>query len=114
MSARRMRTLLVLGVTLTVIGSGCAGSLAPEAEPSGCRQDIAGVPGVIQTETSKLNCTAINELISAVPSEPQAYSIMSESTHLLWNCRLYAPKGHAVLLRCTHNTQHFSIRKQGG
>jgi hypothetical protein len=106
--------LIVVALTVAVGASSCAGSSAPEVETTGCRQDIRGISGEIRTETSKLSCDAINALISAIPSAPQAYSIMGESPPLLWNCRLYAAKGHTVLLRCTHDAEHFSIVKSDG
>ncbi len=114
MYAHRMISLVVLGVMLSVMVTACGRSAAPAVETTGCRLDIRGVAGLIQVETSKLSCDSINRLISAIPSEPQAYSIVGESPHLLWNCRLYAAKGHTDLLRCAHNAERFTIKKVGG
>lgn len=114
MSVRRMITLIAVGVTLSIIASACAGSSAPEVETIGCRQDIRGVTGVIRPETSGLGCSAINELIFGIPSEPQGYSILGESPRLLWQCRLYATRGHSVLLQCSHQARHFSVVKGSG
>lgn len=114
MSARRTGLLIILGITLSVAVSACAGSVALGGETIGCRQDIRGVKGIIRPETSKLRCDAINEIIFGMPSEPQAYSIFGDSPHLLWQCRLYPVKGHSVLLRCSNKEKHFSVVKETG
>lgn len=107
----RMKIAVICAVVVScATATACAGS-SVSGESGGCRQDVRGVAGVIHPETSELRCAVINELIYAIPSEPQGYLVEGESPDLLWKCRLYAAKGHSVLLSCSHHQKHFSVVK---
>jgi hypothetical protein len=82
---------------------------------TGCRREISGVTGVTRTETSKLSCAAINNLISSIPSEPDNYLIGSDSMpRVYWKCKYFGTEQGSVLLRCEYNKRHFSIVKSAG
>lgn len=114
MPTTRIAGLIAVGMTLSVLVGACGGPVISAGEVSGCRPEIRGVSGLIRPETSGLNCGAINRLTFGMPSEPQAYSILSDSPRLLWNCRFYGVEEQAVLLRCQHDKKQFSIVKTGG
>lgn len=112
MRFRPIVNLITLGLSLSVLFGGCADpSALVEGGTSGCRQEVLGKAGVIRPETSRLSCTAINEMIDSFPSEPQAYLIQGESPPLLWKCRFYGTEQGSVFLRCENDKRHFSIVK---
>lgn len=78
---------------------------------TGCQQEIDGVTAVTRTETSKLSCAAINDLVSSIPSEPEKYLIQGDSPRLLWKCSWYGTEQGSVLLRCRNGKRHLSIVK---
>jgi len=67
-----------------------------------------------RTETSKLNCAAINDLVSSIPSEPDNFLIQGDSPRLLWKCSYFGTEQGSLLLRCENDKRHFSIVKDAG
>jgi hypothetical protein len=114
---RRVALFLAVGAVGLSCGA-CSGapvvkdSRVLEEFSGGCRHRIRGVIGITRPETSRLNCSAIQELTFGLPSEPQAYGITGEAPHLLWKCRYFGVKDGSVLLRCEHHERHFSVVKR--
>jgi hypothetical protein len=81
---------------------------------TGCERQIDDVASKTRTETSKLNCAAINDLVSSIPGEPENYLIRGDSPRLLWKCRYFGTEKGSVLLRCENDKRHFSIVKKTG
>jgi hypothetical protein len=104
--------LIAAGVALGILLTGCTSPQELVGGGSGCRQPYAGVTGVDRPETSGLSCSAIDSLISTMPSEPETYLTTGDSPpHLLWKCTFYGGEARRVLLRCEHDKRHFSIIK---
>jgi hypothetical protein len=104
--------LITVGLASSVLLAGCPDPREVAGVGfSGCQREIDGAAAVTRTETSKLNCAAINNLVSSIPSEPENYLIGSESPRLFWKCRYYGIEQGSVLLRCEYDKRHFSIVK---
>jgi len=103
---------LIAGVASCLLLAGCPdpGEVAG-VEISGCEREISGTTAVTQTETSKLSCDAINDLVSSIPSQPEHFLIRSDSPRLFWKCKYFGTEEGSVILRCEHDTRHFSIVK---
>jgi hypothetical protein len=116
----RTVSLICMGLTLCVLSGACGDSSVQAEDPSvhgegfRCHSYVRGSLRRILPETSDLSCSAINELTNGIPSEPQVYSILSGSPHLLWKCRLFGPNKRPLLLHCTHQKGHFSIVSEAG
>jgi hypothetical protein len=78
---------------------------------SGCERVISGAPAVTRPETSKLDCAAINSLVSSIPSKPENYLMESDPAGFFWKCRYYGMDHGPALIRCEHDKRHFSIVK---
>jgi hypothetical protein len=103
---------MVAATMLCIVADSCAGAAPPVlGESHGCATVIHGVAGMVRPEISSLSCAAIRQLIYALPSEPQRFLLEGESPSLLWKCRLYSAKRHALLLGCEHHRKHFSVVK---
>jgi hypothetical protein len=70
---------------------------------TGCERQIDDVASKTRTETSKLNCAAINDLVSSIPSEPEDFLIRGDSPRLLWKCSHYGTEQGSLLLRCEND-----------
>lgn len=97
---------VTLMVWLLMIACGCATN---PARAAGCQESVSGVPGQIHPETSGLTCAGIRELIEIRPSTPEGFLTIGEHPHRLWKCRLYRAEGNAVLMRCRHHRERFSL-----
>jgi len=112
MPARSLAGLIAVAVASTLFLAGCPDPReVAGVGVSGCQRDISGAAAVTRTETSKLSCDAINDLVSSIPSQPENYLIRSDSPRLFWKCRYHGTEQGSVLLRCEHNNRHFSIVK---
>ena len=105
--------LVVAGVVSSLLLSGCPNPKeAVGVGFSGCHRDINGTSAITRAETSKLNCAAINGLVTSIPSEPEHYLIGSDSVpREYWKCQFHGTEDGAVLLRCELGARHFSIVK---
>jgi hypothetical protein len=109
---RRIISLIVVGVAFSLLLAGCADPReVAGVGVTGCMRQIDNVASKIRTETSKLNCAAINDLVSSIPGEPENYLIQGDSPRLLWKCSYFGTEQGSVLLRCEHDKRHFSIVK---
>lgn len=111
MSIMRTASTIIAGLTLSVLCVACAGPERPSGDVPKCQREIRGVTATIRPETSKLSCAEINELVFALPAEPQAYLLEGESPGMNWKCRFYSAEADAVLLRCSYHRKHFSYVK---
>ena len=111
MPAKRIISLIIVGIALCAFFGACADPRALVGKSSGCQREIRGAVGVNRPETSKLNCKDINGITFSLPSEPDVYLVMGESPKLLWKCWFYGTDAEKVLLRCEHHARHFSIVK---
>ena len=112
----RIAGLIIVVVASSAVSVGCSdpGEVAGVGV-SGCQREISGATAVTRTETSKLSCAAINNLVSSIPSEPENYLIGTDSTpRLYWKCRYYGTEQSSLLLRCDLAKRHFSIVKSTG
>jgi hypothetical protein len=114
MRTRRIGSLVVVGVALSVLLAGCPDPRMAAGVTSGCQREYGGVKAVDRPETSGLNCAAIDKLIDTMPSEPEAFVTIGGSPRLLWKCRFYGTEARRVLLRCQHDEKQFSIVKRAG
>jgi hypothetical protein len=111
---RRIIGLIVVGVASSLLLAGCPDPReVAGAGVTGCERQIDDVASKTRTETSKLNCAAINDLVSSIPGEPENYLIRGDSPRLLWKCQFFGTEAKRVLLRCEHGKRHFSIVKSG-
>jgi hypothetical protein len=109
----RIVSPIIIGVALSVLLAGCPDPReVAGVGSSGCQQEISGAAAVTRTETSRLSCAAINNLVSSIPSKPENYLIGTDSPRFYWKCRYYGTEQGAVLLRCEHDDRHFSIVKR--
>lgn len=109
MSIIRMASTIIASLTLGVFLAACFELERPRGDVPNCQREIRGVTAAFQPETSKLSCAEIDELIFALPAEPQVFFISGESPGVRWKCRFYSPESHSVLLRCSYRQRHFSI-----
>jgi hypothetical protein len=112
---RFVATVICVGIASSLLLAGCSDPReAAGVGVSGCQREIDGTAVVTRTETSKLTCDAINDLVSSIPSQPESFLIRSDSPRLFWNCSYFGTDDGAVLLRCEHGQRHFSIVKRAG
>lgn len=109
---KRIGGLVIVGVSLGPLLTGCPVPREAAGLTSGCEQEY-GVRAADRPETSRLSCTAIDRLTDSMPSEPEAFLERGDSPRLLWKCRFYGTETQQVLLRCEHGDRHFSIVKSG-
>lgn len=107
----RTASTIIAGLTLGLLCVACAGLERPAGDVPECQREIRGVTATIRPETSKLSCAEIDELVFALPDEPQAYLIEGESPGMQWKCRLFSTEAKSVLLRCSYHRKHFSYIK---
>jgi hypothetical protein len=107
---KRIVSLITVGVASSVLLAGCPDPReVAGVGVSGCQREISGATAVTRTETSKLSCASINNLVSSIPSTPDNYLIGSGSPRLYWKCRYHGAEQGSVLLRCEQGKRHFSI-----
>jgi hypothetical protein len=88
----------------------CGG--AASAQTGRCDQNVRGVQGKIVRESSGLSCSQIKGAIRFVPTTPGKFSIITDSPHLLWKCRLFSLDSEGpMLLACHHHQRRFSVRR---
>ena len=112
MQFRRIIGLVAVGAASSLLLAGCPdpNELAGVGV-SGCEGHLGDVASKTRTETSKLNCAAINDLVSSIPGEPENYLIRGDSPRLLWKCSYFGTEKGSVLLRCENDKRHFSVVK---
>jgi predicted small secreted protein len=104
--------LIAIGVAFSVLLAGCPDpNEVAGVGVTGCQREIDGVTAETRTETSKLNCAAINDLVSSLPSKPENFLIRGDSPRLLWKCSYFGTEQGPVLFRCENAKRHFSIVK---
>lgn len=107
--------LIVVGVASSLLLAGCPDPReVAGVGVTGCERQIDDVASKTRTETSKLNCAAINNLVSSIPGAPEKYLIRGDSPRLLWKCSYFGTDQGSVLLRCENGKRHFSIVKDAG
>ena len=112
---KRIIGLIVVGVASSLLLVGCPDPReVAGVGVTGCERQIDDLASKTRTETSKLSCAAINDLVSAIPGEPENYLIRGDSPRLLWKCSYFGAEQGSVLLRCEHDKRHFSIVKKAG
>lgn len=112
---RAIAGLIVLSVASSVLLAGCSDPReVAGVGVTGCQREISGATAVTRTETSKLSCAAINNLVSAIPSKPENYLIGTASPRLYWKCRYFGTEQGSILLRCEHDKRQFSIVRKSG
>lgn len=107
--------LSLLAIAMSVFLAGCPDPRETAGVGvSGCHHEIDGVAAVNRTETSKLDCAAINDMVSSIPSAPEKYLVRSGSSGPFWKCTYHGTDVVSLLLRCELGQRHFSIVKAQG